>query len=89
MKPKLRWAFAIAFALVMLAMSLGVSTKDASGFSCALPNQCLNDASCSGQYYTRSGCSIQCYNDCGGGGQICPGPSATCSTAGGPGGFLD
>lgn len=85
MKLKVRMALAISALLVVLVLSLGLTTKDAAGFSCALPNTCLPDASCSGTYYTRSGCSIQCYNECpGGGGQLCPAGSATCSSAGRP-----
>ncbi len=81
--------------LLALVTTLSLSTanrKVAAGtFSCALPSQCNEDATCSGDYYSRSGCSITCYRQVpNGGGLIESTSSATCSRVrSGPGGTLE
>lgn len=74
-------------ALVLLLSAIAIN-KRVAAYSCALPGSCNDDASCTGDYYTRSGCSITCYRNVpNGGGQITVTSSATCSAVKGPGGI--
>jgi len=76
--------------VVLLGLTLTVPYASASRFYCGRTSEgeveCENDAWCSGDYYERSGCSYQCYNEVEpGGGVIKKGSSASCSAGGGGG----
>jgi hypothetical protein len=65
-------AAAATAGLFALASPVSAVTQNCKG------GNCPNDAGCSGDYYSQSGCGVQCYNGTTNPGQIEPAGSADC-----------
>lgn len=84
----------LALLLTLVAASIvgvaGPRDVSAADYTCFVAGSCTSPAQCSGDYYDRNGCTVQCFTIVGGG-EINPAGSATCtsSTGGGSGGGGD
>jgi hypothetical protein len=93
LSKKAGFASIFAFTLVLLFSGLMTPNTQVSAavHSCRNNTTCRNASSCTGDYYSLNGCTVQCYKDSAGDspGQIEPSGSANCAggaTGGGGGG---
>ena len=64
------------------------ATSEAWTFTCQLSSSCPYQASCNGDQFSVSGCTVTCYAD-GENGSLTQLGSANCGTGGGGGGSCD
>lgn len=77
----------VILAAAVLALCVP-STTEAWTFTCQLSSSCPYEASCNGDQFSVSGCTVTCYAD-GENGSLTQLGSANCGSGGGGGGYCD